>query len=180
MKKIIFILFLFTALGCTAQSIYICRSGETTFFSKAPLEDIEAVNKNTTSLLNTATSDIVFTVPMKAFKFKKDLMREHFNEKYVESDKFPDATFKGKINEKVDFTKDGIYKVTATGKLKIHGVEKDRTEKGTLVIKGKEINLHTELEVLVKDFNIEIPQLVFEKVSEKIDVKLDATYVPYK
>jgi polyisoprenoid-binding protein YceI len=181
MKKLI-LTTSFVILGLTAisQSLYICRTGEASFFSKAPLEDIEAHNRNTTSILNTSNGEIAFTVPIKAFKFEKDLMQEHFNEKYMESDKFPEATFKGKINEKVDYSKNGIYNVTSTGKLKIHGVEKDRTEKGTLTVKDGNITLQCNLKITLKDFNITIPKLVFENIAETVDVKINAPYVLFK
>jgi hypothetical protein len=182
MKKII-LLSVFSILAvmfADGQNLYICRSGQVTFFSDAPLEDIEAVNRNTTALLNPLNGELAFTVPIKAFKFDKELMQEHFNEKYMESDKYPDATFKGKINEKIDYTKDGTHNVTATGRLKIHGVEKDRTEKGVLTIKDGNVSLKCEMTVMVKDFNITIPKLVFENIAEKIDVKIQAPFVPYK
>jgi hypothetical protein len=173
------ILLLSVTMGFS-QSLYICRSGKVGFYSKAPLEDIEANNNNMTSLLNTASGEIVFTVPIKAFRFDKELMQEHFNEKYMESDKYPEATFKGKITDKIDFTKDGTYNVTAVGKLKIHGVEKDRTEKGVLTIKGGNITLESQMSVMVKDHKITIPKLLFENIAEKIDVKINAPYVQFK
>lgn len=180
MKNQIAILFLLLAGSLSAQSLYISRSANVVFSSKAPLEDIEAVNNNGTSLLNTAKGEIAFTVPIKAFKFDKDLMREHFNEKYMESDQFPEATYKGKINEKVEYTKDGTYNVTTTGKLKIHGVEKDVTEKGIITVKGEQITVQCEMTVMTKDFHITIPKLVFENIAEKINIKINAPYVLFK
>jgi hypothetical protein len=171
---------LLSTAAAWSQSLYICRTGEASFYSKAPLENIEAFNRNTTSILNTANGEIAFTVPIKAFRFEKELMQEHFNEKYMESDKYPLATFKGKINEKVDYTKNGVYKVTTTGKLSIHGVEKDRTEKGTLTVKDGNITIDAEMKVTLNDFNITIPKLVFENIAETVDVKIHAPYVPFK
>jgi hypothetical protein len=82
-------------------------------YSKAPIEDIDALSDKGTSVFNAATGELAFSVPIRSFKFDKALMQEHFNENYMESDKYPQAIFKGKINEKPDVTKDGIYPVTA-------------------------------------------------------------------
>src|SRR6266446_7070845 len=108
MKRfLLFLPYFFLTFFVQAQSTYKSKEGEVSFFSKAPIEDIEAYNQNINSLLNISTGDIAFIIPIREFKFKKPLMEEHFNEKYMESDKFPTATFKGKINEKIDFTADG-------------------------------------------------------------------------
>ena len=163
-----------------AQGIYTTKNGEVSFLSQAPLENIEAHNNKAGSVLKTASSEIMFFIPINQFQFAKGLMQEHFNENYMESDKYPDATFKGKINETIDYTKDGTYQVSATGKIKIHGVEKDCTEKGVLTIKNGAITIQCEIEIKIKDFNIEIPKLVFNKISETIQVKINAVYMPYK
>ena len=165
---------------CIYGQIYTAKSGEVTFFSEAPIENIEAVNKVATSLLNTASNDIVFSVTMIAFEFEKALMREHFNENYMETEKYPKAAFKGKINETIDFTKDGTYQVSATGKLTIHGVEQDRTIEGTLTVNEGQILLKTEFKVLLKDHNIKIPKLVIKNLAEEVLVKASASYAPYK
>jgi polyisoprenoid-binding protein YceI len=116
---------------------------------------------------------------MKSYKFEKPLMQEHFNEKYVESDKYPNATFKGKINETIDFTKDGTYNITATGILTIHGVDKNRTEKGILTIKGDQLTLNTSFEVNLVDHNIEVPKLVVAQIAKTIKVTNTCTFTPY-
>lgn len=150
------------------------------FFSEATIENIEAKNKLATSILNVGTSDIVFQIPNLSFKFEKPLMEEHFNENYMESDKYPKSTFKGKINEKIDYTKDGEYKVTTTGMLNIHGVEKERTIEGTIVIRNGEIKILSEFMVHVADHKIEIPQVVMQKIAEDIKVNVECIYEPYK
>ncbi|MGZ4035070.1 MAG: YceI family protein, partial [Bacteroidia bacterium] len=130
--------------------------------------------------LNTSTGDIQMKIAMTGFIFEKPLMQEHFNENYVESEKYPVAIFKGKINEKVDFTKDGEYKVTVTGKLNIHGVEKDRTIDGVVSIKGGVISLSSSFKVKFADYKIEIPALQATVIPEDTDVKLEATMEPFK
>ena len=107
-------------------------------------------------------------------------MQEHFNENYMESDKYPQATFKGKINEKPDVTKDGTYPVTAAGIFEVHGVKQTRTITGKITVKSGAISLSSEFMVACKDHQIEIPKLVFYNIAENIRVQVNATYAPYK
>ena len=180
MKKLIFIFFFSVSLHLGAQGIYKSNEGEASFFSETPMENIEAHNKSISSFLNTGSKEVVFVIPVRNFKFRKALMEEHFNEKYLESDKYPDATFQGKINEDVDFSKDGVYKVTATGKMKMHGVEKQITVPGTITVKGGKLSLQSEFNVTLTDYNITVPKLVIQNIAEVVAVKINAGYVPYK
>ena len=173
MKLRIFILSLMltAALPGFAQSdIFSTKEGSITFFSSAPLEDIEAKNSKAISLLNTRNSEIAVRVPIKQFQFRNKMMQEHFNENYMESERYPHATFKGKINEALDFQKPGTYDVSATGILNIHGVDQRRTLKGKLTINGSGITLDTQFDVLLVDHKIKIPKIVFNKIAEKIAV----------
>src|ERR1035438_1845816 len=133
MRNLIVILLLTVAAGkVNGQTIYSTKTGNVSFFSKTPIRDINAKNEKVGVVLNTATNEMVFVVSIKDFVFPDALMQEHFNENYMESDKYPTANFNGKFNEKIDYSKDGITNITATGKLKIHNIEKEVTEKGTL------------------------------------------------
>jgi hypothetical protein len=164
-------LLLTAVLPAFAQSdIYSTKEGSITFFSSAPLEDIEAKNSKAISLLNTRNNEIAVRVPIKQFQFRNKLMQEHFNENYMESEKYPHATFKGKINETIDFQKSGTYQVTSTGILNIHGVNQQRTLKGKLIINGSGMTLDTQFDVLLVDHKIRIPKIVFNKIAEKIAV----------
>lgn len=169
---------LFTSIS--SAQIYMAKTCEIVFFSEAPLENIEAKNTAAKPILNTSTNDIAIRVPIKGFVFAKPLMQEHFNENYMESDKYPNGTFKGKINEKIDYTRDGTHKVTVTGKLDIHGVEKDRTLEGTLTIKGGEITLNSKFWVALEDHKITVPKVVFQNIADKILVTINSTLIPYK
>ena len=181
MKKIFLVLVIsFDALSGKAQ-LYTATQGSTvSFFSEAPLENIEANNTKVSSFLNTSTNDIMFNVHVRGFEFQKDLMKEHFNEKYMESDKYPTSTFKGKINETVDYTKDGTYNVTATGKLTIHGVEREINAPGTVTVDKGKINVKSDFRVPLKGFNIEVPKLVFQNIAEVVSIKVNTNYIPYK
>ena len=159
--------------------LFISSSTEISFFSATPLEDIEAINSRSSSLINTKDRQIVFQIPMRGFIFDKDLMQEHFNENYLESDKYPKASFNGNVIEDVDLSKDGTYQVTAKGILDIHGVEQERTLKGVIVKKGDIITLIGEFTIVLKDHNIKIPKIVIANIAEEVIVKVSATYKPY-
>ncbi len=123
-KQIIAISITWLLIFNASAQIYITRNGRVTFFSKSPLENIDARNNEITSILDTKKGEFVFIVLIKGFKFKKTLMEEHFNENYMESNLFPKAIFKGSLGnlENINFSKEGIYPVTVKGNLTLHGV----------------------------------------------------------
>lgn len=163
-----------------AQSIYSSKETFVTFFSKAELEDIKAENKATTSLIKVAAKEIVVRVPINGFSFEQSLMQEHFNEKkYMWTEKYPHATFEGKIESDFDFTKDGTYPVKAVGDLTVRGVTHKRTIEGTFTVKGDEVKLKAEFHIPLDDHKIERPALVLDNIAEKVLVTLDATYKAY-
>ncbi len=134
------------------------------------LEDISAENDSATSSINFSNNDIVVKVKIDQFDFPNKLMQEHFNKNYIESERFPYANFKGKIDQFIDFTKPGIYQVTAQGKLNIHGVERSRLLKGKLtVINGKMI-LDAVFNIVLEEHKIKIPEIAFNKIAEVIEV----------
>lgn len=163
-----------------AQNIFNCKDGESSFYSETPIENIDATSSGMNVVLNTSNGNMVFIVPYTSYKFKKALMQEHFNEKYMESDKYPNAMFKGKINEQIILTKDTTMEVTATGVFSCHGVDKTITEKGTLTVLNGTISLKGAFKVALKDYNIEVPKVVVQNIAEVIDVKFSANLFPYK
>ena len=182
MRKLLLLLFLCTVpFAIFAQnSIYSTNSGEVKFFSKAPLEDIEAKNNQAVSLLNTSNNEIVVRIPIQAFQFRNKLMQEHFNENYMDSERFTHATFKGKVNETIEYQKAGTYDISATGVLNIHGVNQKRTLKGKLTISDSAMSLITNFNVMLADYKIKVPTLVFNKIAETIAVSAAFNYSPYK
>jgi polyisoprenoid-binding protein YceI len=161
--------------SCSYAQKYGIEKAKAMFFSKTPVEDIDAKNTVVSSLFNTATGDIVFSMMMRDFAFKKSLMKEHFNEKYLETDKYPKSTFQGKLTG-YSTEKAGKQEVRAIGKLTIHGVTKDVDVPGTLEFKDGKIEATSKFQVSLKDYDIKIPQLLWKKVAEVIDVNLDFTY----
>jgi polyisoprenoid-binding protein YceI len=182
MKKIILVTMVFALCTVTvqAQTIYMTRTGQISFFSKTPMENIEGVNNEVTSMLNPTTGEVVFAVLVKSFRFEKALMEEHFNENYMESDKLPKSSFQGKISnlKDVDFTKDGTYKAAIEGELTIHGVKQPVKTTGTFVVSKNKITGTSAFTVKPSDYNISIPSLVAEKIAKDIEVKVNCEYAP--
>jgi polyisoprenoid-binding protein YceI len=170
----------FFTLNGFAQ-IYIAKdkSAKIKFFSSTPVENIDATNEAITSILNASNDSVMVRVPINSFIFPKSLMQEHFNENYMESAKYPQASFRGKINEKVDFTKNGETKVTCTGDLKIHGVTKPVTLNGTIKVAEGKVILDSKFMVKLTDYNIDVPKIVFQNIAEEIQVTMTSTYSPY-
>ena len=160
--------------------IFMAKTCEVSFFSASPLENIEAINKAAKPLVNTSTNDVQIKIVNTAFIFEKPLMQEHFNENYMESEKYPNTIFKGKINEKVDWTKDGETKVTVTGKMLMHGVEKDITIDGIVTMKGGEMTISSKFKVHIADYGIKVPSLYIQNIAEDVDVKINAVLAPFK
>jgi len=182
MKTIITVLLITVTTALSAQTKYFTRNGTVTFFSSAPMEDITAENYNATAVLDTETGAVEFSVLMKSFNFKKALMQEHFNENYVESDKFPKSTFKAKIVniDEIDLTKDGSYPAEVEGEMTIHGVTQNITPEGTIVVKDGAVNLESKFIVKPEDYEIEIPDVVREKIAKEIEVTVLADLEPLK
>ncbi|TWI98707.1 YceI-like domain-containing protein [Mucilaginibacter frigoritolerans] len=181
MKHIAIILLAWLSItNQTSQDLYVCKNARVSLYSSAPIEDIKAVTNSAGSVFNASTGDLAFNVTISSFHFEKELMQEHFNSDYMESDKFPRATFKGKIQEHVDLTKDGSYPITAVGDLTVHGVTQKRNIPGTLTVKNGTVTMITEFMVKCADHHISIPQIVFHNIAESIKMNVSATYTPYK
>ena len=173
MKKNTLILatLLFVAVFANAQK-YMTKGGTIKFFSETPVEKIEAQNRQVNSALDFSNGNFVFKVLIRGFEFEKALMQEHFNENYMESGKFPNSTFNGKITniKDVNLAKDGVYKVIVEGDLSMHGVTNKVKVGGTLEVKGGKVVGKAVFNVAPKDYNIAIPKAVIKNISESIQV----------
>lgn len=181
MKKVI-ILFA-ASLSFTSQAqIYTAKTGSTaiSFYSKAPLEDIEALNKGASIVLKASTNEIQMSISIQNFKFKNALMEEHFNENYMETEKYPKCIFKGKINETVDYSKEGEINLTVTGTMEMHGVTKDVTINGVLQKVGTELKLSSKFKVKVADYKIKVPSMYVSNIAEEVDVTFATVLEPYQ
>ena len=163
-----------------AQTKYIDRAGKVTFFSSAPMEDIEAHNQQAVSVFDAATGELVASMLMRSFNFKKALMEEHFNENYVESHKYPKATFKGKISNisEVDLSRNGKCTLDIDGEITLHGVTKPLTVQAEAVVNNGAIQARAAFPLTVKDFKIEIPRLVINNIAEVVEVSVSFNYQP--
>ena len=176
MKKLVIIALLLSALSISASAQrWMTRTGKVRFSSSTSIENIEAVNNEVAGALNSIAGEVVFIVPIKSFKFDKALMQEHFNENYLESDKYPKAFYQGKIADmsKVNFSKDGTYSVLSKGQMTIHGITKYVNIPATIVIKGGTILVHSEFNIKPADYGIKIPSIVASKIASDIAVTVD-------
>lgn len=177
LRILIILLLIFTfENNSKAQDKYEVSSGIISFFSSAPFEDIYAENNQIKSLLDLSTGEVAFVVPIPGFAFKKSLMQTHFNKKYLESDKFPNATFTGKLITDSSFDKLGSSQVMVEGDLRIHGVSLKIKEAGQISFVKGELMVTSEFKVRLKDYNIKIPRLVIKNIAEEVLVKVNLTY----
>lgn len=168
------------AIDVMAQGKFMTKTGHISFYSEAPMENIEAHNHEVLGIIDLDTKQVAVSILMKAFAFEKSLMQEHFNENYVESDKFPKATFKGTFitAEPITLEKDGIYEVEVSGELTIHGVTKPITTQGTIEVKEGQVFTKTKFMVAVKDYDIEIPSIVTDNIAKEIEITVELQHAP--
>ena len=177
MKRIIILLVFATLAGSAhAQKIYSTKTGSISFFSNAPLQDIEAKTNEVESKL-ASNGQIVFALLIKDFQFDNQKMEDDFNENYMESTKYPKAYFKGNITNisEVDFSKDGSYPAKVKGDLTIHGVTKEITGDGTIEVKGSKVVARSKFDIAVKDYNIG-GALVGKKIASTIAITVNCEY----
>jgi hypothetical protein len=156
---------------------YAAEKSTITFFSNAAIEDITATNKKASSIFNSSNNEIVFSVPISEFQFAKSLMQEHFNEKYMESDKYPKATFQGVI-QNFDIKKRETQNARAVGKLTIHGNTNDVELPGTVEFKDEKLIMRSKFMVKLVDYKIEIPQLLWQNIAEQVEVTVEFIFKP--
>ncbi len=177
----VFLLFTIIALSSfqTKPVIYVCKNGQVSFLSDAPLEMIKASTNGLSGVINIIDRSFSFLIPTKSFEgFNSSLQRTHFNEDYMESDIYPNTTFKGKIIEEVDLSKSGNYQIRAKGKMNIHGIENDRIIKCILVVSQNKIDVKANFTVFLEDHNISIPSIVNQKIAEEIKLDVSLTLIP--
>ncbi len=169
------IILLISVPGIQAQK-YVTKNGVISFHSETPIETIFAENHQVNAAMDAQSGDIVFKILMKSFEFPKALMQEHFNENYIESDKYPNATFKGRIvNIKdIDFSKEGSYDAVIEGEMTIHGVTNTVREKGTFKVgAGDKIKGESKFTLAIADYKIKIPKAVTENIADSVDVNVN-------
>jgi polyisoprenoid-binding protein YceI len=161
-----------------AQDRLVSRNAAISFYSKTELENIEAQSQSAVSVLDKKTGQLEFSVLIKSFLFQKALMQEHFNENYLESDKFPKSTFKGRIEDlsKIDFTRDGNYRVSVSGQLTIHGEARPVNGPASFTIANGSALALAEFNINLSDYKITIPALVKDKISQSVKIAIKVKY----
>ena len=173
-KKTIAMLALISAIQVTGYSQqYSTRTGFIGFYSKTALEDIKAENNQVYAIIDAGKKNIAFALLVKGFVFAKELMQEHFNENYAESDKYPKASFSGAYTGDAPTDKDGIYKVVVKGNLTLHNVTKPVEAPATLEVRNGHLIGQADFKLKPEDFNISIPSVVRDKIDKEIKVKIN-------
>jgi len=174
-----FVLLCFSTAFSQSGNLYFTKAGKVSFTSDAPLEMIKAASDQLAGILNTDDRSFSFSIPMTSFEgFNSSLQRTHFNENYMESEKFPNSTFNGKVIEEVDFMQSGTLRVRAKGQLNIHGITQDRIIRCNVVVNSAGIRVDTDFTVPLNDHEITIPSVVQQKIAEMIDVKIGFNLSP--
>lgn len=155
---------------------YFTKNGSISFLSKASLENIKADNNQVINVFDTQSGEIQFSLIVKNFHFAKSLMEVHFNENYMESHKYPNAGFKGRITNlrEISFDKDGRYNVSVSGDMTIHGAQKRVDATGTITVTGGKISLSSKFFVKLADYNISIPKILIDKIAETVEVSFQS------
>ncbi len=160
-----------------AQTRYYLDDGKVKFESDAPLELIAANTSKILGILDIDKKVFAISIPIASFNgFRSSLQREHFNENYLETEKYPKGVFKGAIIDDIDLRKNGRYKVIAEGKLILHGIEQLRKIECDLIVENEKISVTSTFKVQLVDHNIKIPTIVRQKISESIIVSIESNF----
>lgn len=177
MKYLLTILLSLVISSIGAQEKYLTKKGTIKFEASVPsFEEVKAANNTVTAILNTTNGEIAALALMKGFRFKNALMEEHFNENYVESDDYPKATFKGKLE---GFDKGNIQNTySITGTLTLHGVSKQISVEANVIKSEDGMTISANFITKPSDFDIKIPSIVSKKIAEEVQVSLDFQLSP--
>ena len=177
MKNIIVTLVFAVSGGVSYGQLYLTRNGFIGFYSKTPLEDIRGENNQVYAIVDIGKKELAFSSLVKGFIFPKALMQEHFNENYMESDKYPKANFSGSFSGNVDVKKNGIYPVTVKGKFSIHNTTQEVDLPAALEVKDGRLLGVAQFKIKPEDYHIDIPSIVRDKIAKEltVSVKVDCS-----
>lgn len=164
----VIIYFLLLFLIPQSNQRYVIESSKIEFYSYAPLEDISAINTSSVGVIDIDNGEFLIKIPMPSFEFTNKLMQKHFNDSYLETDKYPESIFRGKIEENI-----------ATGTLSMHGITNDISIPLSITYKEDSIIIDTEFKVILNDYKIKIPRLLFQNIAEEIEIKVNSTFSKY-
>ena len=183
MKKIIAICgLLFVFCSYSQAQRYFTREGEVKFFSEAPLENIKATNNKVLCIIDLEKGQVAVDMLIKSFEFPKKLMQEHFNENYMESDRYPKANYKGnfEVPKRLQNMEEGEYLIPVIGQITIHGVKQKLDAPVNFIVKEGKVFTNFEFVIKVEDHKIKIPNLVVDNIAEEILVSASFQLESYK
>ena len=182
MKKLLLFILMVGFITTSFSQKYYTKTGIISFDAGTGLEDIKGINKSSTAAFDVVSGKIQFSTLIKGFEFGSQLMQDHFNENYMESDKFPKSTFSGEINniKNVNFGLNGTYPVTVKGVIEIHGIKKEITANGKFKIDHGSIGCSSEFIVNMGDFGIVIPGVVSDKLSKTAKININCVFALMK
>ena len=160
-----------------SDPVFTSRESVVTFYSKAPLEDIEARSTKLRGAISLETGKLLFVIPIKSFEFDKELMQKHFNEQYLESDRFPEARFEGKFNES-PVVVTGSHSIPFEGVMTLHGVSRKITGKAELAREGSGVLGQSTILIRLADYDIKIPRMVIKNIAEVVEVRIKVEFQP--
>lgn len=181
MKKLILfslVLILFAGFVSAQKGVFVARKSLVKFISEAPLEVIKASSNQLKGVLDPDKRTFTFVIPSTSFEgFNSPLQQIHFYENYIEAQKYPESTFKGKIIEQVNLGSDGDYLVRAKGELTIHGVEQERIIRVKIHLSKGVMYATSDFSILLKEHHITIPKVVYQKIAEEIFINVSMEMV---
>ena len=161
--------FIFSLFAIKQETRYIIENSTIEFYSYALLEDIQAVNTESVGAIDLQSGEFIIKIPVSAFEFPNKLMQKHFNDSYLETDKYPECIFKGTIDQEI-----------ASGEITLHGVTKKIQIPAVITEEGDKIKINTEFKIALKEHKIKIPRLLFQNIAEEIEVKVSSTFTKFQ
>ena len=165
----VIIYFIFSLFAIKQETRYVIENSTIEFYSYALLEDIQAINTESIGAIDLESKEFIIKIPVSAFEFPNKLMQKHFNDSYLETDKYPECIFKGTIDEDI-----------ASGEITLHGVTKEIQIPAVITEEGDKIKINTEFKIVLKEHKIKIPRLLFQNIAEEIEVKVSSTFTKFQ
>ena len=165
----VIIYFILSLFAIKQETRYVIENSTIKFYSYALLEDIQAINTESIGAIDLESKEFIIKIPVSAFEFPNKLMQKHFNDSYLETDKYPECIFKGTIDEEI-----------ASGEITLHGVTKKIQIPAVITEEGDKIKINTEFKIALKEHKIKIPRLLFQNIAEEIEVKVSSTFTKFQ
>lgn len=179
MRKFFSALLLICFISLNGQEKVFTKKGNIKFFSETIVEDINAENNTVLSIIDTTNGEMAIAMQMNQFEFPKKLMQEHFNENYIESEKYPKSTFKGTIANFSNIKENETIETQVKGIMTIHGVAREVFIPTILTKKDGNIMMTGKFIIKLKDYKIKIPRIVIKNIAEEMEITYNFTHLPY-